>query len=125
MLSARHRALYSKEHPGGCPGVVRLDFLGDGSEAFAILLVEKSKSKTVLILARRARPDNWDLILLQRGDARPVPVIWKEPAAEYDDLWKEKKLTPKGEVLVIAGYESWARAYGWDGNKADWVQFSD
>jgi hypothetical protein len=54
-LGDNDKELFQKEHGGSCPGLVKVDFYGDGKPTLALALTTKSvaKGKTELVVARQ------------------------------------------------------------------------
>jgi hypothetical protein len=55
-LSEYHKKLFHKEHGVRCPGLVKVDFYGDGRPTWALVLNKRegSRSKAELVVARQA-----------------------------------------------------------------------
>ncbi|MGA7855129.1 MAG: hypothetical protein WCA15_17545 [Candidatus Acidiferrales bacterium] len=116
-LSGDGRALFQKEHGDSCPGLVKVDFYGDGKPTFALELTTTNQSnrRTTLVLLHRLAA-NWKVATLDKAKG-PVPVVWSEGPAEYKDMDDEKKIVANGPVIVFCGYSSWAVLYAWTSNK--------
>lgn len=86
------------------PGLVKLDFYGDGKPAFALELIARdaASSKTKLIVARQIGAE-WKFVLLEEVAAR-VPVVWSDKPGEYEGVWGDK-LHAAHSVIVWQGYE--------------------
>lgn len=125
-LSDYDRKLFQKSHGKRCPGLVRVNFYGDGKPTWAILLIagEGPKRKAELIVARRLGKE-WDIRLLDDADATSVPVIWSQGPGKYDDVSNPKMIRAKNPVIVFCGYESWAIVYAWTGQGVEKVWISD
>jgi hypothetical protein len=124
-LSEDDKKLFEKDHGGNCPGLVKVDFYGDGKPTLALALTTKSvaKGKTELVVAHQIGAD-WKTITLETTDGR-VPVVWSEKPGEYKDVYGEKKIRATRPVIVFCGYESWAILYAWTNNRVAKIWLSD
>lgn len=130
VLEAYDRKLFLKENKGGCPGVVKVDFYGDGSKVFAIVLSKGSgiDRRSRLIIGRPAGNNQWRLTTLENEvKGGGPPVVFVEPAGEFEGVYNQmkKKLKSKHEAILFVGYESWAIVYVWTGNSIEKVWMSD
>ena len=119
------RKLFRKEHGSRCPGLVKVNFYGDGNPTWALVLINDggTKREAELLVAHRIA-NSWDLRSLDRaGDA--VPVVWSEPPGDYEDVYGEKKIKAKYPVIMFVRYESWAIAYSWTGKNVEKVWLAD
>ena len=123
-LNEDDKHLFQKGHADSCPGLVKLDFYGDGKPTFALALTTKSRAypSTKLVLAHRVGAD-WDVVTLDKADG-PVPVIWSEKPGEYTGVYKNK-IRATGPVIIFCGYSSWAVLYAWVNNKVAQIQLQD
>jgi hypothetical protein len=89
---------------------VKVDFYGDDKPTWALVLLDADgpTSKAHLIL-----------------DAVPAPVVWSEGPGDYRDVYEETGVLARNSVIVLAGYESWAILYAWDGNDVVKLWISD
>jgi hypothetical protein len=122
-LSAEDKEIFQKDHGSQCPGLVAVNFYGDGKPTRAIALIDESRKKTDLVIAHKL--GRWELQLLESSDTGPVPVVWSDKPGRYHDVYGEKALTATHPVIVFCGYESWAIVYGWTGKKVEKVWISD
>jgi hypothetical protein len=110
------RGFFQKGHADRCPGLVKVDFYGDGKPTFALALTTKSvaQGKTELVVAHQLG-ETWKTITLQTtpGDA---PVVWSEKPGEYKDAYGEKKIRATRPVIIFCRYEAWAILYAWTNN---------
>ena len=76
-LEQYNRKLFQKDHGTRCPGLVKVNFYGDGKPTWALVLKagEGAKEKAELVVAHR-RGTEWDLRSLDISDAAPMPVVW-------------------------------------------------
>jgi len=123
-LGEYDKALFQKDHDDACPGLVKVDFYGDGNPTFALLLATKTetKAKTQLVRAHRAGP-KWRVTVLDAADG-PIPVVWSEKPGEYKGVYG-KKIHATRPVIIFCGYSSWAVLYAWTGKGVQKVQISD
>jgi hypothetical protein len=119
------RGFFQKDHGDACPGFTKVDFYGDGKEAFALVLITKTgaKEKAELVLGRHVG-GRWETKMLDTTEGAPVPVVWSQPPGDYRDVDGKKKIRATRPVIVFAGYESWAILYAWTGNGVSkiWLQ---
>ena len=105
------KGFFQKGHGDNCPGLVKVDFYGDGKPTFALVLITQSvaKGKNELVLAHQVGA-TWKTTTLQttEGDA---PVVWSERPGEYKDVYGEKKIRATKPVIVFCSYEAWAILY--------------
>jgi hypothetical protein len=124
-LSGDNRGLFQKEHADGCPGLLKVDFYGDGKPTFALELITKNQSnrRTMLVLLHQVAA-NWKVVALDKADG-PVPVIWSEGPGAYADVYGEKKIVATAPVIVFCGYLSWTVLYSWANNKVAKIWLRD
>ena len=123
-LDEHDRTQFQKEHTGQCPGLVKLDFYGDGKPTWGLVLLtrEQTKRQTQLVIARKVT-DSWEVRLIETTDG--TPVVWSEGPGKYKDVYGQKTLRAAHPVIVFCGYESWAILYAWTGSAVDKVWLSD
>jgi len=123
-LSEEDKQLYQKGHSGSCPGLVKVDFYGDGKPTFALALTTKSQTypTTKLVLAHRAE-SNWEVTTLDKTDG-PIPVVWSEKPGEYKSVYG-KKINSARPVIIFCGYSSWAVLYAWMNNRVAKIWLRD
>jgi hypothetical protein len=114
-LSEDYKQPFQQDHAGSCPGLVKVDFYGDGKPTFALALTTKNlaKMKTKLVLAHHVA-GAWEVIILGNADG-PVPVVWSDKPGEYKSVYQHK-IRATTPVIVFSGYSSWAVLYAWTGN---------
>jgi len=124
-LNADDRELFQKDHDGRCPGLVEVDFYGDGKPTWALALtaVEGPKTTTKLVVARQLST-RWETVLLEATDG-PPPVIWKQAAGKYHDVYGDKTVRAMHQVIVFCGYNSWAVLYSWSGVEVKKIWLKD
>ena len=123
-LNEDDKQLFQKGHADSCPGLVKLNFYGDGKPTFALALTTKSGAypSTKLVLAHQVGAD-WNVVTLDKADG-PVPVVWSENSGEYTGVYKDK-IRATGPVVIFCGYSSWAVLYAWVNNKVAQIQLQD
>lgn len=124
-LSEQDKQLFEKDHDGRCPGLVKVDFYGDGKPTWALVLIARagSKSDAELVVAHKVH-DAWETSLLEKAEDS-VPVVWSEGPGEYQDVYHEKKIRAVKPVIVFCGYSSWAIVYAWTGSEVEKVWIRD
>ncbi len=123
-LSDDDKRLFQKEHDDSCPGLVKVDFYGDGKPTFALALTTKSQAipTTKLVLAHQVGA-NWKVAILDKADG-PVPAVWSEKAGEYKGVYQHK-IRATRPVIVFCGYSSWAVLYAWTNNRVAKIWLRD
>ena len=111
------KKLYKKDHGARCPGLVRINFYGDGKPTWALVLIsgtDPKKMKAELIVARQLDGE-WDIRSLETTHG--APVVWCEGPGKYEGLYgeSEKTIHAANPVIVFCGYASWAIVYAWNG----------
>ena len=68
-LQQDDRDFFQRDHPGACPGLVKVDFYGNGKPTLALVLAKKSAGNqpTQLVVAHRVE-EKWRTVPLGRGD---------------------------------------------------------
>jgi hypothetical protein len=112
-LTTDDRAFFEKDHGNACPGLVKVDFYGDGTPTWALVLMtgQGAHEKAELIVAHEVH-GNWRTNLLDTADSS-VPVVWSQDPGEYRDFYGEKTIRATRSVIVFCGYEGWAIVYSW------------
>ena len=61
-LSEYRRKLFQKDHRAGCPGLVSVNFYGDGNPTYALVLIggNNPKRRAELIVAHQVAGD-WEI----------------------------------------------------------------
>src|ERR1700687_5171464 len=80
------RKLFQKDHGGRCPGLVKVDFYGDGKPTWALVLVgggKPSQRKAELVVARQTG-QGWDIRSLDTADG--TPVVWRQGPGKYEGM---------------------------------------
>jgi hypothetical protein len=124
-LTEYNRKLYKKDHGTRCPGLVRVNFYGDGKPTWALVLVagEVGKRKTELVVAHQVGND-WEFRSLETSDG--TPVVWRQGPGKYVGMYQEEKsIRAKNPVVVLCWYGSSAILYAWTGTEVQKVWLSD
>lgn len=120
-LDPDDRAFFLKDHHDACPGLVNVDFYGDGKPTFALVL--KTKDRTELVVAHNVEK-KWTMAVLDTGDLS-APVVWSQAPGEYSDVYGNKRIRSPRPVIVFCKYESWAILYAWTGKKVTKIWIED
>jgi|SRR6266446_4167568 len=123
-LDEYDRKLFRKDHGTRCPGLVRVNFYGDGKPTGAFLLVsgENPKRKAELVVVRLI-DSRWEARTLETTDG--TPVVWSEGPGKYDGISDPKTIRAKYPVVVFCGYGSWTIVYAWTGKEVEKTWTSD
>ena len=124
-LSEDDRKFFQGDHGNRCPGLVKVDFYGDGKPTWALVLTagERSKSKSELVVARQVG-ERWEVRSLDTAGAQ-VPVVWRQDPGKYRDVYGDKEIRSTRPVIVLCGYESWAILYFWTGKRVEKIWIAD
>ncbi len=125
-LEQYNRKLFQKGHGTRCPGLVKVNFYGDGKPTWALVLKagEGSKQKAELVIARRLGED-WDLRSVDTSDTAPMPVVWRQGPGKYEGMSEPTTIRATNPVVVLCGYGSWAILYAWTGKEVVKTWISD
>jgi hypothetical protein len=126
-LEEDDRNYFVKDHKDACPGLVKVDFYGDGAPTYALLLDGQSgsKARTELVVAHLVS-GKWRTVSLGTGNAIPyAPAIWSEPPGNYRDVYGRKTIYASRPVIVFCKYEAWTIVYSWTGNRVAKVWIND
>lgn len=123
-LDEHARKLYRKEFGTRCPGLVRVNFYGDGKPTWALLLLAKERPnrKAELVVAHELGKV-WDIRSLDAADG--AVAVWQEGPGNYVEVYGEKMVRATRPVIVISDYGSFAILYAWTGKEVDKVWLSD
>jgi hypothetical protein len=123
-LTENHRQMFRRDHGTACPGLVKIDFYGDGSPTWAIALTKGvGTERTVQLLVARQADDVWEIRPLDKTNG--TAVVWSEGPGTYKDVYGQKTIEAKDPVIHFVGYESWGIIYAWNGTQVDKVWTSD
>jgi len=123
-LSEYKRKLFQKDHGARCPGLVKVNFYGDGKPTYALVLIagENPKRRAELLVAHQLT-EGWEIRSMDVTDG--TPVVWREGTGKYEDMYEPKTIRARNPVIVFCGLESWAVVYVWNDNKIVKLQVSD
>ncbi|HVS89330.1 MAG TPA: hypothetical protein VHF01_14065 [Candidatus Acidoferrum sp.] len=123
-LSEYKRKLFQKDHGTRCPGLVKVNFYGDGKPTWAVVLIagENPKRKAELVVARQVA-DGWETRSLETTDG--TPVVWREGPGKYEELYGKEPIRATNPVIVFCSLESWAIVFAWTGNEVKKIWLSD
>jgi hypothetical protein len=124
-LSQFRRKLFQKAHGNRCPGLVKVNFYGDGKPTYALVVIsgENPKRKAELVVARQV-DEGWETRSLDTTDG--TPVVWRAGPGKYEGLYYgEKTIRARWPVIVFCGLESWEVVFAWTGKEVEKVQTSD
>jgi hypothetical protein len=119
------RKLFKKDHGSRCPGLVTVDFYGDGKPTWALMLVgsgKPSQRKAELVVARQMG-EGWEIRSLDTADG--TPVVWRQGPGKYEGMSEPATIRATNQVVVFCGYESWAILYAWTGKEVVKTWISD
>ncbi|PYU54185.1 MAG: hypothetical protein DMG55_32385 [Acidobacteria bacterium] len=120
------KGFFQKDHNNSCPGLVKVDFYGDGKPTLALVLIGNGEGKdsSVLVVAR-AR-------LKQTGISAPWPLAGQRYRLsgvchrENTGTYGNKTIRRIRPVIAFTKYESWEILYAWTrNNKVAKVWLSD
>lgn len=126
-LKEENRKRFQSQEGSRCPGVLSLDFYGDGKETLAIIVV--SKQKADLVVAHRAGGD-WELKSLESFD-RSSPddpldsAIWTVKPGKYHDGYEKKTIRATHPGIAFGEYDAWLLVYAWTGKQVEKVTLHD
>ena len=123
-LTDYKRKLFKKHHSSQCPGLVKVNFYGDGKPTWAVVLIsgENPKRKAELVVARQV-DEGWETRSFGTTDG--TPVVWRKDPGEYEDMYEKKTIRARSPVIVFCGLESWEVVFAWTGKEVEKVQTSD
>lgn len=124
-LSEDDRGFFQKDHGDACPGLVNVDFYGDGKPTLALVLIPENgkKEKAKLVVAHQVSA-GWRTALVDTANSS-APVVWSQDPGEYQDVYGKKKIRATSPVIVFCGYESWAILYAWTNKTVSKIWLSD
>jgi hypothetical protein len=124
-LSEYDKRLFRKDHGARCPGLVRVNFYGDGKPTWAFVLTVGEKSdRTVELIVARQLGGTWDIRSLAKTTGSGV--VWRQAPGKYEGMYDgEKTIIATRPVIVLCGYGSWEVVYAWTGSSVEKVWLSD
>jgi hypothetical protein len=116
--------LYRKDFGTRCPGLVRVNFYGDGKPTWALLLIakERHEQKPELVVARQTG-NAWDIRSLDKADG--AVAVWREKPGKYEEVYGEKTIRATRPVILISDYGSFTILYAWTGKDVEKIWLSD
>ena len=119
------RGFFQADHGNSCPGLVKVDFYGDGKPTLALVLIAKDEAKesAILIVAHQVGAI-WNITMLATGGPT-VPVVWSLPPGEYRDVYGNKTIRATRPVIVFFRYEVWGILYAWTGKAVNKIWIAD
>jgi len=125
-LEEDDKGFFQKDHGIDCPGLVKVDFYGDGKPTLAVVLItgDGAKRHTELVLAHKIG-EQWRTAQLGTGGGANPPVVWRQKPGIYKDIEDGKVIRASRPVIVFCGYESWAILYSWTGKGVDKIWLAD
>lgn len=110
------RGLFNTEHRGACPGMTTGRFFGSKERPATalVLLGAEPRAKSRLVVARPAM-NTWTFLELGEMEAGSTAVVWREGPGTYTGPEEPKTLESRNDVVILSGYETWKRAYIWNG----------
>jgi hypothetical protein len=124
-LEEYDRKLFRKDHGTRCPGLVKVNFFGDGKPTWALVLIsgDNPKRKAQLVVAHLLDA-GWEIRSLETTDG--TPVVWRQGPGKYEGLYVgEKVIRATRPVIVLCDYGSSAILYAWTGKEVEKVWLSD
>lgn len=124
-LSDDDKGFFQKAHGDDCPGLVKVDFYGDGSPTFALVLTTRSvaKGKNELVVAHEV-DKIWKMTTLQVTDG-DAPVVWTEKPGEYKDVNGEKTIHATRPVIILCRYEASEILFAWTSDRVAKIWLMD
>jgi hypothetical protein len=124
-LALDERGLFQKDHGNECPGLVNVDFYGDGKPTFAlVLIVNGGATESAKLVVAHEIARKWQTASINTAKLS-IPVVWSQGPGEYEDVYGEKKIRATRPVIVFCQYSAWAIVYAWTGNRVDKIWLRD
>src|SRR5713226_3881647 len=124
-LEEYDRKLFRKDHGTRCPGLVKVNFFGDGKPTWALVLIsgDNPKRQAQLVVAHLLDA-GWEIRSLETTDG--TPVVWRQGPGKYQGLYvSEKVIRATRPVIVLCDYGSSTILYAWTGKEVEKVWLSD
>ncbi len=124
-LQEDDKGFFQADHDNSCPGLVKVDFYGDGRPTLALVLIPKggTNQKSELVVAHEVDA-SWKIALLATGGPT-VPVVWSLPPGKYTDVYGKKTIRATRPVIVFFEYEAWGILYAWTNNGVTKIWIAD
>ena len=120
------RGLFSAEHKGACPGMTTGRFFGPKERpAIALVLFDAEPGKPGRLVVARPAMSTWTFFEITEVEAGSTAVVWREGPGIYRGPEEPKIRESKNDVVVLSGYDTWKRAYIWNGRVFDRLQLGD
>ena len=118
------RKQFRKDFGTRCPGLVRVNFYGDGKPTWALLLVaeDHTERKPELLVAHQLG-SGWDIRSLDKADG--AVAVWREGPGKYVEVYGQKTIMATRPVILIGDYGSFTILYAWTGKDVEKVWLSD
>lgn len=124
-LQEDDKGFFQADHGNSCPGLVNVDFYGDGKPTLALVLIPNGSANqnAQLVLAHQVE-GGWKVALLA-GGGPTVPVVWSLPPGSYSDVYGRRTIQATRPVIVFFKYESWGVLYAWTGKAVTKIWVAD
>jgi len=124
-LQEDDRGFFQADHGNSCPGLVKVDFYGDGRPTLALVLVPKggANQNAELVIVHLV-DGTWKIAALASGGPS-IPVIWSLPPGKYTDVYGEKTIRATRPVIVFFQYEAWGILCAWTNNRVVKIWIAD
>jgi hypothetical protein len=102
-LDEDDKKFFRADHGDTCPGMISVDFYGDGKPAMGMVLIAGKgvKAKANLVVAHKVG-GSWKTTLLDTGGDGPIPVVWSQPPGKYRDVYGKKDIRAARPVLTTS-----------------------
>jgi hypothetical protein len=114
-LQEDDKGFFQADHGNGCPGLVKVDFYGDGRPTLALVLIPKGGTNQKSELVAHEVDASWKFALLATGGPT-VPVVWSLPPGKYTNVYGNRTIQATRPVIVFFAYEAWGILYAWTNN---------
>jgi hypothetical protein len=122
-LAGDDRAFFLKDHQNACPGLVNVDFYGDGKPTSAFLLVGNDTKPDAKLVVAHQIDSQWSFRILEHNGVGAA--LWSQSPGRYNDIYGRRSIDAKYPVIIFCKYEAWAIVYSWTGTKVNKVWISD
>jgi len=122
-----HRELWDSG-PGGCPGVAHVDLDGDGRADYGINLIsDLDEPPSGVLIAAFASDGGWRMLELGRFGQSVPAALRAQPDCnvEYRSFEGDSPVPFDAGALLLVGYESWSRVFGFVNGEVASVQTSE
>jgi len=100
-LAEDDKTLFQKDHGNDCPGLVNLNFYGDGKPTIAlVLIVNTGTTVSAELVVAHELAQKWATVLIEKAESS-IPVVWSQGPGEYKDVYGEKEIRATGPVIVF------------------------